>query len=120
MLVAEPPFTHILEELYAWISSTVQEVGHLHALKRYPVLVAHNGFVFDFLILLLELHRRNIPIERLASLHFADTFYDCKKHAKDNNSTIFAHWDASEKRDIIIIFSFIQTFVRINKLSNVV
>ena len=24
--------------------------------------------------------------------------YDCKKHTKDSNSTIFAHWDTSEKR----------------------
>ena len=99
MLVAEPPFRHVLEELYAWINSTVQEVEHSHALKYYPVLVAHNGFVFDFLILLSELHRRNIPFDRLAALHFADTLYDCKKHAKDSNSTIFTHWDASEKKD---------------------
>ena len=39
-----------------------------------------------------------MPFDRLAALHFADTLYDCKKHAKDSNSMIFAHWDASEKR----------------------
>ena len=50
MLVAEPPFRHVLEELYAWISSTVQEVEHSHALQYYPVLVAHKGFVLDFII----------------------------------------------------------------------
>ena len=110
MLVAEPPFRHVLEELYAWISSTVQEVEHSHALKYYPVLVAHNGFVFDFLILLSELHRRNIPFDRLAALHFADTLYDCKKHAKDSNSTIFVHWDASEKNRLGIGNLYIKHF----------
>ena len=75
-----------------------QEVQQSHALQHYPVLVAHNGFVFDFLIMLSELHRRNIPFDRSAALHFADMLYDCKKHAKDSNSTIFVHWDASGKR----------------------
>ena len=44
MLVAVPPFRHVLEELHAWISSTVQDVEHSLALKYYPVLVAQNGF----------------------------------------------------------------------------
>ena len=78
MLLAEPPFRHVLEEFLAWISSTLQEVEQWQELKYFPVLVAHNGFVFDFLILLSELHRRNIPFNRLVSLnlHFADTLYD--------------------------------------------
>ena len=84
MLVTEPPFRHVLEELLAWISSTIQEVKQWQQLKYFPVLVAHNGFVFDFLILLSELNRRAIPFNRLHSLnlHFADTFYDCKKLVK--------------------------------------
>ena len=54
----------------------------------------------NLLILLSELHRRNIPFNRLVSLnlHFADTLYDCKKHVKNNNS-IFANWTALEKND---------------------
>ena len=45
------------------------------------------------------MHRRNIPFNRLASinLHFADTFYDCKKLVK-SNSAIFANWTSSEKK----------------------
>ena len=43
MLVSKPPFTHILEDLLAWISSTVQEVEQWQELKYFPVLVAHNG-----------------------------------------------------------------------------
>lgn len=84
MLVTEPPFRHVLEELLAWISSTVQEVEQHQHLRYFPVLVAHNGFVFDFLLLVSELHRRTIPFNRLISLnlHFADTLYDCKRHVK--------------------------------------
>ena len=69
MLVIEPPFLHVLEELLLWISSTVQQVEQCQQLKYFPVLVAHNGFVFDFLILLSELHRRSIPFNRLVSLN---------------------------------------------------
>ena len=36
----------------------VDKVYELQDVKYYPVLVAHNGFNFDFLILLSELHRR--------------------------------------------------------------
>ena len=48
MLVTEPPFLHVLEELLVWISSTVQEVEQCQQLKYFPVLVAHNGFVLIF------------------------------------------------------------------------
>ena len=82
MLVTEPPFLYVFEELLSWISGTIKivdKIYELHDVKYYPVLVAHNGFVFDVLILLSELHRRNIPFNRLTSINFADTFYDCKK-----------------------------------------
>ena len=86
----------------SWISGTIEIVDKVYELqdvKYYPVLVAHNGFVFDFLILLSELHRRNIPFNRLSSvkLHFADTLYDCKKQVKSNN-VIFASWNSTEKK----------------------
>ena len=100
MLVTEPPFRHVLEELLAWISSTVQEVEQHQHLRYFPVLVAHNGFVFDLLLLLSELHRRTIPfINRLISLnlHFADTLYGCKEHVKNKDSVIFANWTVTEK-----------------------
>ena len=38
IMIAEPPITHVLEELYAWISSTVQ-VEHSHALQYYLYLL---------------------------------------------------------------------------------
>lgn len=113
MLVTEPPFIHVFEELLTWISSTVQEVEQWQQLKYFPVVVAHNGFVFDFLLLLSELHRRNIPFNRLASLnlHFADTLYDCKKHVKNSNSVIFETWTASEKKRLGIGNLYSKYFV---------
>ena len=76
----------------------VDKVYELQDVKYNPVLVAHNGFNFDFLILLSELHRRNIPFNRLAfiNLHFADTYYDCKC-----NNAIFANWTATEKNVLV-------------------
>ena len=80
----------------------VDKVYELQDVKYYPVLAAHNGVNFDFLILLSELHRRNIPINRLASinLHFADTYYDCKKQVECNNA-IFDNWTATEKNVLV-------------------
>ena len=105
MLVTEPPFRHVLEEFLQWIYGIIRIVDKVYELqdvKYYPVLVAHNGFNFDFLILLSELHRRNIPFNRLASinLYFADTYYDCKKQVKCNNA-IFANWTATEKNVLV-------------------
>ena len=76
MLFGAPRFGHVLEEL-----------------PHYPVLVAHNGFTFDFRILLAELHRRKIPINRLRSvkLHFADPYFDCKHEVKSSNP-LFSNW----------------------------
>ena len=105
MLVTEPPFRHVLEEFLQWIYGIIRIVDKVYELqdvKYYLVLVAHNGFNFDFLILLSELHRRNIPFNRLAfiNLHFADTDYDCKKQVKCNNA-IFANWTATEKNVLV-------------------
>ena len=96
MLFGAPRFGHVLEELLDWISTTVKEVEEYHNIPHYPVLVAHNGFTFDFRILLAELHRR---INRLKSikLHFADPYFDCKREVKSNNP-LFSSWTAVEKR----------------------
>ena len=104
MLVTGPPFRHVLEEFLQWIYGIIRIVDKVYELqdfKYYPVLVAHNGFNLDFLILLSEL--QYIPFNRLASinLHFADdTYYDCKKQVKCNN-VIFANWTATEKNVLV-------------------
>ena len=102
MLVTEPPFRHVFEEFLQWICSIVKIVDKIYELqdvKYYPLLVAHNGFTFNFLILL---YRRNISFNRLASinLHFADTFYDCKKQVKCGN-LIFTNWTSTEKNVLV-------------------
>ena len=99
MLFGAPRFGHVLKELLDWISTTVKEVEEYHNIPHYPVFVAHNGFVFDFQILFAELHRRKIPINRLKSikLHFADTYFDCKREVKSDNP-LFSGWTAIEKR----------------------
>ena len=104
MLVTEPPFHHVFEEFLQWIYGIIRIVDKAYELqdvKYYPVLVAHNGFNFDFLILLSELHRQNIPFNRLGSinLHFADTFMTEKK-AKCY-SAIFANWTTTEKNVLV-------------------
>ena len=74
-------------------------------------MVAHNGFTFDFRILIAELHQRNIPTNRLKSikLHFADPYFDCKCEVKSNNS-LFSEWTAIEKRRLGISNIFTKYF----------
>ena len=91
MLVTEYPFRHVLEELFAWISSRNRTVATPQILSSN---CSHNGFVFE----LLELHRRTIPFHRLISLnlHFVDN--DCKKTVRKlSDSVIFANCTAAEK-----------------------
>ena len=111
MLFGAPRFGHVLEELLDWISTTVKEVEEYHNIPHYPVLVAHNGFAFDFRILFAELHRRKIPINRLKSikLHFADTYFDCKREVKSDNP-LFSGWTAVEKRSLEISSLFTKYF----------
>ena len=49
-------------------------------LNLHTVLVAHNGFVFDFRILAAEVERRNLELQfNRADLGFADTLYELQK-----------------------------------------
>jgi len=53
---------------------------HIMLLNLHAVLVAHNGFVFDFRILAAEVERRNLTVQfKRADLGFADTLYELKK-----------------------------------------
>jgi len=99
MLYGQPSFPAVLEMFLRWINDVVEEVNTHYNLVHYPVLVAHNGFTFDFPILLAELHRRRILFNRLRSinLHFADTYFECKRLVKDNFEQ-FVNWTPSEKR----------------------
>ena len=56
------------------------------------VLVAHNGYKFDFPMLLAEISRRphQLKIDALVShnIHFADTLTHLKQSKKDGNSVL--------------------------------
>ena len=46
----------------------------------HTVLVAHNGFPFDFIFLVAEIKRRKLDeIFNSITLYFADTLYDAKR-----------------------------------------
>ena len=99
MLYGQPSFPAVLEMFLQWISNVVEEVNTYYNLVHYPVLVAHNGFTFDFPILLAELHRRDVLFNRLHSinLHFADMYFECKRLVKNNFAT-FTNWKPRERK----------------------
>ena len=56
--------------------------------KHYLLLVAHNGFVFDYTFVLSELERRDMSRSGFCALdmHFADALYDCRSsQSKEKN-----------------------------------
>ena len=111
MLYGQPSSPAVLEMFLQWVGNVVEEVNTYYNLLHYPVLVAHNGFTFDFPILLAELHRRGILFNRLQSinLHFADTYFECKKLVKDNYAC-FVNWTPSEKRRLGITNLYMKLF----------
>jgi len=61
--------------MYMSYSYNLLPLPNLHT-----VLVAHNGFVFDFRILAAEVERRNLIVQfNRADLGFADTLYELRK-----------------------------------------
>jgi len=68
MLKGQPSFATVLQELLSWIGSTVNEIE----VKHYPLLAAHNGFVFD------NMQRRNMSCIcfRALNVQFANALYD--------------------------------------------
>ncbi|XP_035670598.1 uncharacterized protein LOC118412079, partial [Branchiostoma floridae] len=76
VLEGQPTFPEVLDQLLAWCSSVVEQVNTLTNCYHYPVLVAHGGELFDFLMLFSHCERHNVPIDKLRehNIHFADTF----------------------------------------------
>ena len=111
MLYGQPSFPAVLEMFLQWVSNAVDEVNTYYNLMHYPILVAHNGFTFDFPILLAELHRRGILFNRLHSinLHFADTYFDCKRLVK-NNFASFVSWTSREKKRLGVTNLYMKLF----------
>ncbi|XP_078659604.1 uncharacterized protein LOC144904534 [Branchiostoma floridae x Branchiostoma belcheri] len=75
-LKGQPKFPEVLDRLLVWCDDVVEQVNLRTNYKHYPVLVAHGGELFDFLMLFSHCERHGIPVDRLRehNLHFADTF----------------------------------------------
>jgi len=60
-------------------------------IKHYPPLIAHNGFVFDYMMVIAEMQRRDMSSSslRVLNMHFADTLYDCKLLVKSEEKMYF-------------------------------
>ena len=98
MLVGQPPFSTVFTKFLKWIEQCVEEACcgnndtycpgmqvYVHLciavlVSFYLVLVAHNGFNFDFLFLMEEIRRCNLKesFEKV-DLWFADTWYDANR-----------------------------------------
>lgn len=97
-LLGQPPLSVVLRELLQWITNTTEEHNHNTGRTHFPgispdlnefqdslilllllltVLVAHNGFKFDFPLLFAEIDRReehlNTSILCTNNIHFGDT-----------------------------------------------
>ncbi|XP_065915443.1 uncharacterized protein [Dysidea avara] len=93
----QKPLSEVLPRFVNWIRDCAQEAEQ-HGESYRPVLVAHNGFVFDFVILVAEVYRQEqMNIFNSINWQFADTLHDCKRPSKDG-STIFEGWTAQERR----------------------
>ena len=98
MLYNQPTFTNVFQQFIKWIEHCVQEVQQQKVVSYHPgmycflrlvlflyqsycsVLVAHNGFGFDFLFLVAEVKRRRLDDTfSRANLYYADTLYDSRR-----------------------------------------
>ena len=63
----------------SWYAYTPQFTNLFHFVNPL-VLVAHNGFAFDFLFLMAEIKRHNLEESfDTAKLYFADTLFDARR-----------------------------------------
>lgn len=95
MLYGQPPFSVVFQQFMGWIKQCVEEAHNndLYHPSKLPmtenirivtscplVLIAHNGFAFDFLFLMAEIKRRNLEESfNTTNLWFSDTLYDVKR-----------------------------------------
>ena len=73
-------------------------------INHYPLLVAHNGLVFDFMLVLSELERRDMSCGgfRVLNVHFANTLYDCRLLSKSEEKNVFLDYTKKELRGLSI------------------
>lgn len=93
MIRCEKPLSEVFPTFLGWLITTTSGVSHATGILHYPgliiqsystdymnnftVLVAHNGFAFDFPILLAEVERRPMELSiksfEANRIHFCDT-----------------------------------------------
>ncbi|XP_064397556.1 uncharacterized protein LOC135344319 [Halichondria panicea] len=73
-----------------WLATTTAHVSEVTGIPHYPVLVAHNGFSFDFPVLLAEVERRPeslaTSIFEAKNIHFSDTLPLLRQMKKNGDS----------------------------------
>lgn len=80
MLYNQPTFSNVFQKFIKWIEHCLLEVQQQKEVSYHPVLVAHNGFAFDFLFLVAEVKRRKLDeIFSTADLYYADTLHDARR-----------------------------------------
>ncbi|XP_032230179.2 uncharacterized protein LOC116613833 [Nematostella vectensis] len=78
-LTGKPYLPGVMARFLDWIKIMVHRAENRRETTYYPVLCAHGGYQFDFLILFANLERVGVTREQLMerNLHFADTFLYC-------------------------------------------
>ncbi|XP_065913159.1 uncharacterized protein [Dysidea avara] len=78
-LVDQPDFTTVFSRFVTWMVSCVNQAKQ-NGIQYYPVLVAHNGFAFDYLFLAAEVkHRPSLTFFDSINIYFADTLHDVRR-----------------------------------------
>lgn len=88
----KPYFREVFQKFLFWIDGMVKSARKKHGKQFLPVLCAHHGYQFDFLILLNNMERFGIHHSVLTQLniHFADSLVFCHE-LKDNGEKLLAN-----------------------------
>ncbi|XP_068706237.1 uncharacterized protein [Montipora foliosa] len=75
----KPYFKDVLKKFLSWIDNMVKQAKKRHGKPYVPVLCAHHGYQFDFLILLSNMERSGLHHSILTqhNIHFADSLLFC-------------------------------------------
>ncbi|CAB4008933.1 uncharacterized protein LOC113677423 isoform X2, partial [Paramuricea clavata] len=85
-LEGKPAFHVIFNKFLKWLHNLLKRVRQKTGDSYFPVLCAHNGYGFDFPILLSNMERCGMKehVLKKINLHFADTFQFCKELQEDH------------------------------------
>ncbi|XP_070572614.1 uncharacterized protein [Ptychodera flava] len=89
MLQGKPKLSTALPSFLDWVATLVQEVQEKLQRTIYPVMVAHNGYAYDYPLLFKEIHVRGMTdfiVARMkdCNLHFADSLKLCRELKSQN------------------------------------